>query len=885
MLQSPGPQSFYNLFSIVHILQKYKKFTSIFLKKRIFVEKLHTLIYPKNFEEKIGFRAIVELLRQECISSLGQKHVLKLRFLNDFDTLRERLEETNEFKRVLMLEANFPCTDYIDLSEELKRISIEGSFISLEGLSDLQASYFTLLQIINYINVLDDELYPRLKHLSATIVLPLQIPIEIKRLLDDKGVIRDSASENLKDIRLKIRKKQGETQKYIRRYLSEAKKEGWVSEDAETTVRNERLVIPMMASHKRKIKGFIHDVSTTGQTVFIEPEEIFNLNNEIMDLFNDERLEIISILKEFSSFIRPHIPILQQAYYFMGIIDFIRAKAKLALKLNAGIPILNRNPRIQWKEARHPLLFLSLERQNKKIVPLDLHMNEGERILIISGPNAGGKSVCLKTVGLLQYMLQCGLAVSMSEQSEVGMFEDIFVDIGDEQSIENDLSTYSSHLNNMRILLENASNKSLFLADELGSGTEPQVGGAIAEAILEKINQKESYGVVTTHYTNLKLLAQNIPSIVNAAMLFDIKKLQPLYVLKKGSPGSSFAFEMAKNIGLPSEILVSASEKTGSEHLNFEEQLQQLEVDKKWMDQAKKEWLMADDLLAETLAKYTKLKEELEKSKNEILRDAKIQAKQIVQNANAIVERTIREIKEQQAEKEATQKLRLYMGAEINTLTNEPHSSSTSMRTEKAKNTSAKLREKVKFSLSESNGKSIGAYFDKGNKPLSLLREEAHAQFSKIDIGDFVRMRGQKEVAEVLEIKGDMALLAFDFMQMKIPLEQLEKVQRHKTEKGNKPKANSGGSIFKNINEQKADFSFRIDLRGMRATEAEERIQKLLDDAVLYGEKHLEVLHGKGNGVLRNLCRSCLQKNSTVANFKDQCLELGGSGVTVVEMK
>ncbi|MEG1762428.1 MAG: Smr/MutS family protein [Bacteroidales bacterium] len=840
------------------------------------------MIYPKNFEEKIGFKAIVELLRQECISTLGEKHVERLSFLTHFDNLQERLKETAEFKRILMLESGFPCSDYIDLSEELKRIHIEGSFISLEKLAELQASYFTLLQIVDYLNALEETIYPRLKYLNSKVSLPPQIPIEIKRILDDLGNIKDNASENLMSIRQKIRRKQGETQKYIRRYLNEAKKEGWVSEDAETTVRNERLVIPMISSHKRKIKGFIHDVSTTGQTVFIEPEEIFNLNNEIMDLLNDERLEIISILKEFSQFIRPHIPVLEQAYQFMGIIDFIRAKAKLALKLNAGIPILHDEPYFQWKDARHPLLFLSLERQNKKIVPLDLRMDKGERILIISGPNAGGKSVCLKTVGLLQYMLQCGLPVPMSEQSEAGIFNDIFVDIGDEQSIENDLSTYSSHLNNMRVLLKNGNEKSLFLADELGSGTEPQVGGAIAEAILEEINHKGCYGVVTTHYTNLKLLAQSTPwqqsqtkpildtdssiplvfsekkSFVNGAMLFDLKELRPLYILKKGSPGSSFAFEMAKNIGLPSSILSAATEKIGSNHIHFEEQLQQLEVDKKWIEQAQKEWRMADDILADTLDKYNKLKNDLEKNKNEILREAKVQAKQIVQNANAIVERTIREIKEQQAQKEITQQLRASMEKEVNCLTQTAEMPSDSLPN--------KAKQKIQ-------------------KPLSLLRKEAQIDFSKIKLGDFVRLHGQKEIAEVVEIKGDLAILAFDFMRLKAPLESLEKIVGHSYQARTNKKSGSIGSILHNINDQKAAFSFRIDLRGTRAVEAEERIQKLLDDAVLYGEKHLEILHGKGNGILRNLCRTCLEKNPAVASFRDQTLELGGSGITVIEMK
>ncbi|MDR0763866.1 MAG: endonuclease MutS2 [Bacteroidales bacterium] len=622
-------------------------------------------IYPDDFETKIGFSEILLLLHNHCLSSLGQEHVNKIHFHSKYDTLIQLLQQTEEFRQMLVTERPFPSQDYVDCRSEFLRLKTRGSIISLEGLRDLRIFYRTLTEIIRYIKTLDREKYPLLTALFTDISIENEIQRRIFSILDDVGEIRDRASEKLYDIRRQIRAKQISAQKYIRKHILEAKQNGYVEEDAEPTVRGQRLVIPVIASHKRLVGGVIHDVSATGQTVFIEPTEIYILNNEIAGLQNDERIEIIAILRAFSEFLYPYIEHCLQGAWLMGVVDFIRAKAVLATEMRAGLPIMQDKPHFIWRNARHPLL----EATRENVIPLNFSLDATERIVIISGPNAGGKSVMLKTIALLQYMLQCGLLVPMREDSEMGVVGKIFVDIGDEQSIENDLSTYSSHLRNMKIFLQNGTAQTLFLMDELGSGTEPQAGGAIAEALLEELNGKKMYGVVTTHYANLKLLAKRLKGVVNGAMLFDKKALKPTYIFQKGLPGSSFAFEMAQNTGLPPQLLDNARKKTGRSHLNFEEELQQLEVEKSAVQKELEGLKITDKLLEETLAKYTALYNDLNTQKKKILRDAKDEAIQIIAGAGAQIERVVREIKEANAEKEKVKtvrkKLSLYADALI----------------------------------------------------------------------------------------------------------------------------------------------------------------------------------------------------------------------------
>ncbi|MDR2556328.1 MAG: endonuclease MutS2 [Bacteroidales bacterium] len=621
-------------------------------------------IYPNDFETKIGFSEIRLLLYNHCLSPLGREHIDKIRFHSHYHTLQPLLKQTEEFRRMLVTERPFPQQDYIDCRSELLRLKTKGSIISLEGLRDLRIFYRTLAEIIRYIGALDSEKYPLLTSLLADISIESEIPRRIFSILDDTGEIRDRASEKLYDIRRQIRAKQTAAQKYIRKYLSEAKQNGYSPQDAEPTVRGQRLVIPVIASHKRLVGGVIHDVSATGQTVFIEPTEIYSINNEVAQLQNDERIEIIAILRIFSEFLHPHIDHCLQGAYLMGIVDFIRAKTSLALQMRAGLPIMQNKPHFIWRDARHPLL----ETARTDVVPLNFSLAPEERIVIISGPNAGGKSVMLKTIALLQYMLQCGLLVPMREDSEMGIIEKIFVDIGDEQSIENDLSTYSSHLRNMKTFLQNGTAQTLFLMDELGSGTEPQAGGAIAEALLEEFNDKKMYGVITTHYANLKLLAKRLNGVVNGAMLFDKNALKPTYIFQKGLPGSSFAFEMANAMGLPKSVLVKARKKTGRSHLNFEEELQQLEVEKSAVQKELAGLKIIDKLLEETLTKYNTLYDDLHAQKKKILRNAKDEALQIVAGAGAQIERAVREIKEANAEREKVKAVRKELSLYADTL-------------------------------------------------------------------------------------------------------------------------------------------------------------------------------------------------------------------------
>lgn len=787
------------------------------------------------------------MLTDECISPMGTDLAARMGFTTDFERLRLFLEQAVEMKRVLMLENPFPASDYLDLRPELKRIGVKGGFISIEGLQDLAVSYTVLCELKKYILNLDGEIYPRLRALAEQLEVVAELPYRIGFLIDPlTHKLRDNASEELYRIRSRMRRLQSESNRHIQRYLSTARKEGWTGENAEATVRGERLVIPLLAAHKRQIRGFIHDVSTTGQTVFLEPEEVFLLNNELTELRHEERMEITKILKEFSQYLYPLLPVLNEGYAFLGRIDFIRAKAKLALHMEAGLPVLNERPCFTWRQARHPLL--------KDPVPLTFRLENEERIVIISGPNAGGKSVCLKTVGLLQYMLQCGLLVPMSENSEAGIFHHILVDIGDEQSIENDLSTYSSHLKNMRFWLEKANRHTLFLADELGSGTEPQAGGAIAEAVLEALDRKGAWGVVTTHYTQLKLLAKHHAAMVNGAMLFDKAEMRPLYIFKKGLPGSSFAFEMARQIGLPADVLKAAQAKTGRRHLQFEQELQQIEVEKQQLSQRTREVETADRLLSDTLEKYRKLTAEIEERKSVYIKEAKTQAADIVAQANRRIEQTIREIKEQQAEREETRRLRGQLQADMAAILNE---------------------------AAGCTPQASRPHTPSGNaaKPTS----KAAAQ-PPLRVGGYVRRADGKEVGVIVELKGRKAKVDFDFMRLELPLEQLKPLSPQEA----RNEAAKQGRVqvhIENLQTGRNEFSPYLDLRGERMHDALTLTDKFIDEAVLYGESRLEILHGKGYGVLKENIRRLLRQNPHVAFFEDQKEELGGAGITIVTLK
>lgn len=803
-----------------------------------------------RLENKLGFTQIREIIKENCLSKGGEELVERMHFSSNFHSINNSLNLTEEFREILVRNSLFPNDNYYDMREELERLKLSGTFIGQRDLNDLKGSLITINECLKFFSQSEEDNYTNLKKLSQDIYIEKEIIKYTFRLLDDKGEFLDNASDYLSIIRSNKRKKIFEVDKRIQKILSQSKKEGWTSEEAEITLRNGRSVIPVSSTNKRKLKGFVHDESSTGQTSYIEPEEIVELNNQVRELEIEERREIIKILTEFTVFLRPYIEDLIKAYNYLAKVDFIRAKAKFALSILAGKPLLEDTQRINWFDARHPLLQISLKKNNRDIIPLRVELNRDNRILIISGPNAGGKSVCLKTVGLLQYMLQSGLLIPIRETSEVGIFKSIFIDIGDEQSLENDLSTYSSHLLNMKNLCLKADDKTLFLIDEFGTGTDPSIGGAIAESILEFLNKKQAFGIVTTHYSNLKLLAQREDNIINGAMLFDQKNMRPLYKLSIGMPGSSFAFEIAQTIGLPESIIDSATDKIGLSHFEFEQELQNLEYEKGEIKKKSQELKIADELLSGVIEKYNNLSQSLENEKREILKQAKREAKEIIINANKKIENTISQIKESNADKIKTQKLRDELKEDLIDIEKDIH------KVEKHK---------------QNKPKDIGVKLD----------------LSPIQIGDIVRMGEDNIFAEVVRINRNKIEVISDSIKMSIDKNKVIKVDKKnylKQSANKKSKSIINSSIFEDINEKRKEFSLQLDIRGFRAEKALEEVSKFIDEARLLGERDLSILHGKGDGILKTIIRDFLKTNSEVESYKSARIELGGEGITQVKL-
>ncbi len=778
------------------------------------------------------------MLSEHCISAMGLEKVGNVAFSNDINFIIKSLEQTEEFIHLLQTGIPFPVRDFHDLREAFHRVQIDGTCLNVEDLFALKPSLNVLDAILRYGHSESANETPRLKSLIENIFIDRSIFTEVNRLVDDKGEIPDNASTELLEIRQSIRRKQTGIEKRIRQIMSDAKAAGWVDQKSELTVRDGRLVIPVKAGDKRAIRGFIHDESATGQTVYIEPAEIFDTSNEIKELEYAEKREIHRILMAFTRLLRPYLSELRKAWNLLGELDFIRAKALLAQEIGGVKPEIKDAPYFNWQQARHPLLEKKLKAQGKQVVPLDLKLDETDRILVISGPNAGGKSVCLKTTGLLQYMLQCGLMPPMRVDSQCGLFENLFIDIGDEQSILDDLSTYSSHLINMKALLEHADEQTLFLIDEFGTGTEPQLGGAIAEAILLELNKKQAFGMVTTHYANLKLLADNHEGIINGAMLFDTRFMQPMYLMMTGKPGSSFAFEIAKKIGFPKQILDEAANITGDQHLKFEKQLQQLEVDKKAIRKKEQDLRIADQLLTEVVEKYKGLLAELESKKKQYLRDAAAEAQELIQKANSQIERTIKEIKEAQAEKTKTKEIR-----------------------QNLEKTKEEIAQKAK-EVAEAKKK-----------------EEAEVV---LKVGDTVCIEEMQVVGEILSISDTDATILFDSIRLRTSPDKLRKVSRAEARKTQR-RWQKG--IAEDLSEKAEHFELTLDVRGKRAEEALDIVDKYLDEAKLLSIKEVSILHGKGNGILRKLIREKLSHNHDVERFCDASLETGGTGITRVYFK
>jgi DNA mismatch repair protein MutS2 len=831
------------------------------------------MIYPQNFEQKIGFDQIRQLLKDKCLSTLGKERVNEMNFSDHFEEVDELLNQVAEFVRIIQEEDNFPDQFFFDVRPSLKRIRIEGMYMDEQELFDLRRSLETIRDIVRFLQRNDEEEsdcpYPSLKKLAGDITVFPQLITKIDGILNKYGKIKDNASTELSRIRRELANTMGSISRSLNSILRNAQSEGYVDKDVAPTMRDGRLVIPVAPGLKRKIKGIVHDESASGKTVFIEPAEVVEANNRIRELEGDERREIIRILTEFSNTLRPSIPEILQSYEFLAEIDFIRAKSHFAIQTNSIKPSLENEQLLDWTMAVHPLLQLSLAKHGKKVVPLDIELNLKQRILIISGPNAGGKSVCLKTVGLLQYMLQCGMLVPMHERSHVGLFGSIFIDIGDEQSIEDDLSTYSSHLTNMKIMMKNCNERSLILIDEFGGGTEPQIGGAIAEAVLKRFNIKGTFGVITTHYQNLKHFAEDHEGVVNGAMLYDRHLMQALFQLQIGNPGSSFAVEIARKIGLPEDVIADASEIVGSEYINADKYLQDIVRDKRYWEGKRQTIRQREKHMEETIARYQAEMEELQKSRKEIIRQAKEEAERLLQESNARIENTIRTIKEAQAEKEKTRLVRQELAdfrESIDNLTSKEQEDKIARKMEKLKEKQNRKKEKKQ----------------NGTKEQPAVQQTPKA--TPITEGCPVRIKGQSSVGEVLEINGKNAVVAFGSIKTTVKTERLERSnavpQKQESAKSSFVSNQTQDSMY----EKKLNFKQDIDVRGMRGDEALQAVTYFVDDAILVGMSRVRILHGTGTGILRTLIRQYLQTIPGVRHFADEHIQLGGAGITVVDL-
>ena len=830
------------------------------------------MIYPQNFEYKIGFDQIRQLLSEKCLSTLGAERVTDMAFSDHFEEVEERLNLVTEFVRIIQEEDIFPAQYFFDVRPSLKRIRVEGMYLDEQELFDLRRSLETIRDIVRFLEKEDmeeeDSPYPCLRNLAKDILAFPQLIQKINNILSPYGKIKDNASSELARIRRELTNTMNSISRSLNGILRNAQSEGVVDKDVTPTMRDGRLVIPVAPGLKRKIKGIVHDESASGKTVFIEPAEVVEANNRIRELEGDERREIIRILVEFSNLLRPSIPEVLQSYEFLAEIDFIRAKSLFALQISGIKPALENTRLLDWTMAVHPLLQLSLSKHGKKVVPLDIELTEKQRILIISGPNAGGKSVCLKTVGLLQYMLQCGMLIPMHERSHAGIFSSIFIDIGDEQSIEDDLSTYSSHLTNMKIMMKSCNERSLILIDEFGGGTEPQIGGAIAEAVLKRFNQKRTFGVITTHYQNLKHFAEDHEGVVNGAMLYDRHLMQALFQLQIGNPGSSFAVEIARKIGLPEDVIADASEIVGSEYINADKYLQDIVRDKRYWEGKRQTIRQREKHMEETIARYQTEMEELQKSRKEIIRQAKEEAERMLQESNARIENTIRTIKEAQAEKEKTRMARQEL---------------TDFRTSLDALASKEQEEKMARKMEKLKEKQERKKNKKNEQKAASSSTTATPKVAPISVGENVKIKGQTSVGQVMEISGKNAIVAFGSIKTTVKLDRLERSNAAPKTESMAKSTFVSSQTHDQMYEKKLSFKQDIDVRGMRGDEALQAVTYFIDDAILVGMDRVRILHGTGTGILRTLIRQYLSTVPSIRHYADEHVQFGGAGITVVD--
>ena len=841
------------------------------------------MIYPSNFENKIQFSEIRSLLKGNCLCQLGKDKVDEMAFSGDVAVINTMLRQTREFRRLQEESDDFPLQFFFDMRESVKRIRLEGTHLEENEIFDLRRSLETIAAIVRFLDRGSDEGvydYPTLHELTEGVLTFPEILRRIDQILDKYGKVKDSASPALADIRMQLHKAEGSVSRTLYSILRAAQSEGLVDKDVTPTVRDGRLVVPIAPGLKRKIKGIVHDESSTGKTVFVEPTEVVEANNRIRELEAEERREVVRILVDFTKLVRPYVNEIIYAYLLLAEIDFIRARAEFAVLVGGIEPEVQAAPVIDWISSRHPLLWLALKKQDKPVVPLDITLTRDRHILIISGPNAGGKSVCLKTVGLLQYMLQCGLSVPMSERSTVGVFKNLMIDIGDEQSIENDLSTYSSHLLNMKNMMRQANDGTLLLIDEFGTGTEPQIGGAMAEAVLNQFVKKQAWGVITTHYQNLKHYADSHDGIANGAMLYDRHEMRPLFQLAIGQPGSSFAIEIARKTGIPEEVIKEASEMVGSDYIQSDKYLQDIVRDKRYWESKRQNVHQREKELERTVARYEKEIADLEQSRKDILRKAKEQAEELLKESNKKIENAIREIRESQAEKEETKRIREEL--------NEFKAGVSEIDAKANDDLIAKKIRQIQ-ERKERHKKHKDEKAERERQAAAKLREAASKAAKKegrnLEVGDSVKIKGLSTVGKIESMDGKNATVIFGGMRTKMPASRLEYVDMAEAKKEDvAPVFNVSRETRETIDNRKLNFHQDLDVRGMRGDEALNAVMYFIDDACLVGMSRVRILHGKGNGILRQLIRQYLATVPSVTSFRDEHVQFGGAGITVVDI-
>ncbi|MEG1554241.1 MAG: Smr/MutS family protein [Rikenellaceae bacterium] len=831
-------------------------------------------LYPNDFHQRVGFDRVLAMAEKNCLMARSQEMLSEISFMTDLKSVDRELTRCDEMRTILFMEEGFPEDGFVDTISFLSRVRAEGTFLSQHELGVLRKALIGVERVTRYLR--GNLKYPALAAMTEGVEEHGDVVRSIDQIIDELSNVRDSASVELSDIRRAIASREREATKRIHSILQAAKSSGIVEDDANLSMRDGRALLPVLASAKRKIKGLVHDESATGKTVYIEPLEVVEINNEIRELIYSEGREIIRILTVFTNEIRPIIDSLTLPNEFMASIDLIRAKAKVAISMNAAKPIVVSERLINLRKARHPLLEIALRREGREIVPLDLKIDAKSHILVISGPNAGGKSVCLKTTALVQLMVQMGFLAPVAANSEITLFDNLFIDIGDQQSLDNDLSTYSSHLQNMKNILKWSSSRSLVLIDEFGTGTEPSLGGAIAETILERLEAKGVFGVITTHYTNIKYYASQAEGVINGAMAFDVQNIKPLFSLEIGKPGSSFAFEIARKIGLPEDVVKEAQSKIGDSQINIEKQLREIARDKNYWSNKREKIKKSDRRYQEVVASYEEGLKELKEQKMLIIKNAKQEAETLLATANRTIEATIREIKEANAEKEKTKEVR----ATFEVFREEQRDGAISDEDLKIERKMEKLRENERIKFEDRISATPVLEVVVKNEPKSFA------------VGDTVRMKGQYVAGKILSIDKKRIMVAFGQLTTTTTKEKIEHISNaeyRKQFKEFKSGMYSGGFSTKgesgyNTSEKRLEFKREIDLRGARVEEALEIVRIFIDEALMFGVSELKILHGKGTGALKEEIRRYLSTIPSVESAVDEHVEFGGAGITVIKL-